>query len=154
VAALLAAALPAGSAAGARTGKDEQAPLKVVRQGKQVLALVAIRINGHGPYSFALDTGASRSLIDTQVAKELGVPEAGGAGKIGGVNGVRKAVYVKVRSWSMGSVRLPRTALVMSNLPFGNASHGIQGLLGSDVLSRYDVITIDYSRQLLQLHPR
>lgn len=150
----LAAAGLATAQPGAGGGRDLTAPLKVVKQGKQVLALVPVKIDGHGPYTFALDTGASRSLIDSQVAKELGVKKVGSAAKIGGVGGTKNAPLVRVRAWSMGGVKLPPTALVMSNLPFGNASTGIQGLLGSDMLSRFDVITIDYTRQELRLHPR
>ena len=139
---------------GSGGGTDLHASLKVVKQGKQVLALVPVTIDGHGPYTFALDTGASRSLVDSAVAKELGVKQVGSAGKIGGVTGSKRAVLVKIRSWKTGTINLPRTTVVMSNLPFGNASGGIQGLLGSDVLSRFDVITIDYSREELRLHPR
>ena len=31
-------------------------------------------LNGHGPYSFILDTGTLASTIDLQVARELGLP--------------------------------------------------------------------------------
>jgi hypothetical protein len=157
-AAVAAAGLAAGGLAtaqpGAGGGTDLHASLKVVKQGKQVLALVPVMIDGHGPYTFALDTGASRSLVDSQVAKELGVKQVGSAGKIGGVTGTKQALLVKIKAWRTGTIKLPRTTVVMSNLPFGNASGGIQGLLGSDVLSRFDVITIDYSREQLRLHPR
>jgi hypothetical protein len=44
--------------------------------------------------------------------------------------------------------------VVETNLPFGNASGGVQGLLGSDMLSQFDVITIDYAHQMLRLHHR
>jgi hypothetical protein len=146
-----AAAARSGSSAG---GKTLVVPLQVVKQGKQVLALVPVKIDGAGPFTFALDTGASRSLVDSQLAKKLHVPKQGAATKAGGVAGVAKVTPVKVRSWSAGPVKLPATTIVMTNLPFGNAYTGIQGLLGSDMLSRFDVITIDYKRQQLRLHPR
>ena len=40
------------------------------------------------------------------------------------------------------------------NLPFGNAHHGVQGLLGSDMLSKFDTVTIDYDHGILKLHAR
>ena len=129
-------------------------PLQVVKQGKQVLALVPVKINGAGPFTFALDTGASRSLVDSQLAAKLHVKKVGSMGKVGGVAGVTKVTLIKVKSWSAGPVKLPRTTIAMSNLPFGNAYVGIQGLLGSDMLSRFDVVTIDYGKQQLRLHPR
>jgi hypothetical protein len=148
-----------GGAAAARSGSPKQpktlvVPLQVVKQGKQVLALVPVKIDGAGPFTFALDTGAARSLVDSQLAAKLHVPKTGSKGKVGGVAGVTKATMIKVRSWSAGPVKLPRTTIVMSNLPFGNAYTGIQGLLGSDMLSRFDVVTIDYGKEQLRLHPR
>ncbi len=92
--------------------------------------------------------------MDAAVAKRVGAPKSGSAGKIAGVNSVKKAGLVKVRSWRVGTVKLPATDLVSSNLPFGNAYIGVQGLLGSDMLSRFDVVTIDYWKQQLRLHPR
>ena len=152
-------AATAVGAAVARSGgssnrKTLVVPLQVVKQGKQVLALVPVKLDGAGPFTFALDTGASRSLVDSQLAAKLHVKKAGSTGKVGGVAGVTRVTLIKVRSWSVGSVKLPRTTIVMSNLPFGNAYTGIQGLLGSDMLSRFDVVTIDYGKQQLRLHPR
>ena len=59
-----------------------------------------------------------------------------------------------VKRWSVGGVKLPPTTVVETNLPFGNASGGVQGLLGSDMLSQFDVVTIDYGRGVLRLHER
>jgi predicted aspartyl protease len=134
--------------------KDLVIGLHIVKQGKQVLALVPVTINGEGPFTFALDTGASRSLIDSAVARRLQVPKKGSAGKIAGVNAVKKASLVRVKSWRVGQVKLPPTTIISTNLPYGNAYAGIQGLLGSDMLSRFDVVTIDYGKQQLRLHPR
>jgi predicted aspartyl protease len=154
-AALLLATLlgAAGAQAGGRP-KELVIGLNVVKHGKQVLALVPVTINGKGPFTFALDTGASQSLMDSAVARRLQVPRKGSAGNIAGVNSVKKASLVKVSSWRVGQVKLPPTTIVTMNLPFGNAFAGIQGLLGSDVLSSFDVVTIDYGKQQLRLHPR
>jgi predicted aspartyl protease len=146
---------------GAATGSPASQPakdlvvgLQVVKGRHQVLALVPVTINGQGPFTFALDTGAAQSLVDAQLAKRLHAKKAGSAGKIAGINSVTKAALVKVRSWKVGTIALPSTTLVATNLPNGNAYVGLQGLLGSDMLSRFDVITIDYKRKQLRLHPR
>jgi hypothetical protein len=128
--------------------------LRVLKHGKSVLALVPVTIDGKGPFTFAVDTGASRSLIDSAMAKRLGAPNNGSAGKVAGVNAVKKASFVKIASWKIGSVNLPAATIISMNLPFGNAFQGVQGLLGSDMLSGFDVITIDYGKQQLRLKPR
>src|SRR5581483_1707916 len=113
--------------------------IKIVKRGRQVLALVPVTIDGKGPWAFALDTGASQSLVDSSVAKELPVPRTGARQRIAGVDSVSNAPSIRVTDWRVGNVKLPPTTVVETNLPFGNAHGGIQGLLGSDMLSRFDV---------------
>jgi predicted aspartyl protease len=128
--------------------------IKVIKHGKQVLALVPVTINGKGPWAFALDTGASQSLVDSQVAKELAVPTTGKKQRIEGVTSSAKVVAIRVTDWRVGKVKLPATTVVEANLPFGNAEGGVQGLLGSDMLSEFDIVTIDYAHSRLLLHHR
>jgi predicted aspartyl protease len=128
--------------------------LTVVKHGQNVIALAPITINGQGPFTFALDTGASRSLMDTAVARRLGIRGDGKSQKIAGVNSVSQAALVKLERWKVGQIELPATTVAASNIPFGNAYAGIQGLLGSGILSGFDVVTIDYRKQQLRLHPR
>src|SRR3954453_17953934 len=92
--------------------------LNIVKRGKAVLALVPVTINGKGPFTFALDTGASRSLIDSRAARRLAAPKKGSAGKIAGVNGVKKAALVKIEAWRVGQIKLPATTIVSTNIPF------------------------------------
>ena len=151
---VLALGMLAGAAGSAATpAKDLVVGLQVVKSRHQVLALVPVTINGKGPFTFALDTGAAQSLVDAALARRLHATKAGSAGKIAGVNAVTRAQLVKVRSWKVGAVPLPATTLVVANLPNGNAYVGLQGLLGSDMLSRFDVVTIDYRRKQLRLQP-
>jgi hypothetical protein len=153
---LLAVALVAGcgsSSAPAPKG-TLTVEIKVIKQGKQVLALVPVTIDGKGPFAFALDTGASQSLIDTAIAKILHAPKTGHTQKIAGITAVANVGSIEVKHWRVGKVQLPATTIVETNLPFGSAHGGVQGLLGSDMLSQFDVITIDYGAGLLRLHRR
>jgi hypothetical protein len=160
VAAAIAASLAAGCG-GVSKSQSSEVPkgslfvaIKVLKQGKQVLAVVPVKIDGHGPYSFALDTGASTSLVDSQVARELRVPATGTKQRIAGVASVSQVAAITVKRWSVGDVTLPATTIVEANLPFGNANGGVQGLLGSDMLSQFDIVTIDYDNSRLVLHHR
>ena len=128
--------------------------IKVLKHGKQVIAVVPVTIDGKGPYTFALDTGASQSLVDSSVAKELDVKPTGDTHKVAGISSVTNVKSIKVKHWRVGKVQLPPTVIVEENLPFGNADGGVQGLLGSDMLSQFDVVTIDYDHSMLRLHHR
>jgi hypothetical protein len=128
--------------------------IKVLKHGRQVIALVPVTIDGKGPYTFALDTGASQSLVDSAVARDLGVHKTGGSHRVAGITNVTNVRTIEVKHWSVGDVQLPATTVVEANLPFGNADGGVQGLLGSDMLSQFDVVTIDYAHGVLRLHQR
>ncbi len=135
------------------TGTDQVVPLTVaLGPGGTVLAFVPVTINGQGPYAFALDTGASQSIVDKSIAQQLGLPTVGSAGQVTGVTGAERADLVAVAMWSVGDVSLPGTQLVSLDLPAPSKGVGLAGLLGSDILSRFGAITVDYQRQLLILH--
>ncbi|MDX6486031.1 MAG: hypothetical protein QOF43_1184, partial [Gaiellaceae bacterium] len=153
---LLCGALAGGCGGGSpvKASGSQTVEIKVLRHGKQVLAVVPVTINGKGPYSFAIDTGASQSLVDSAVAKELKVPKTGSKQRIAGIASVSKLATIRVEEWRVGSVKLPSTTIIETNLPFGNADGGVQGLLGSDMLSQFDIVTIDYAHSRLVLHHR
>jgi hypothetical protein len=129
------------------------------------MALVPVYIDAQGPFPFAVDTGASRSLISGRVARRIGLTPAGPAGTISGITGSAKAFPVRISSWSAGDIPLPASEIAaMSPESEGAArepSAGLRrrvvqapvGLLGSDVLSRFGKVAIDYDRSLLILDP-
>jgi hypothetical protein len=154
LAAVAAVVLLAAGCGGAAERDGLAVHIDVVKHGRQVLALVPVTIDGKGPYTFALDTGASQSLVDSQIARELSVQQTGRSHRVAGITNVAKVQTIKVAHWRVGAVELPATTVVEANLPFGNAQGGVQGLLGSDMLSEFDVVTIDYAHEQLRLHHR
>lgn len=118
-----------------------------IRHGDDGSALVVVQleINGKGPYSFALDTGASLSLIDSDLAQQLRLPVAGSPVDVAGVGGKQRVIPVRVSVWALGAVTLPERVITSAALPDLRRSAGIVGLLGSDVLSTFYSVTIDYA---------
>lgn len=132
-----------------------EVPLQVVQTPDgQVLAFVPVTIQGEGPFSFALDTGASQTLIDRQVVDQLDLPVVGQPQQVIGITGTTDARTVRVEEWSIGEVPLPPSVLADVNLPGAGRASQLQGLLGSDVLSSFGTITIDYEGQRLILSAR
>ena len=80
----------------------------------------------------------------------------GSAGMLQGVTGAASAENFAVASWRAGSVSLPPSMIAAIGSPVagtGGQLHGPVGLLGSDVLSRYGKIAIDYDNALLVIDP-
>lgn len=125
-------------------------PLRVIEQPEQTIAFVPVSISGQGPFLFALDTGASSTVVSRDVARALGLPATGEQRRITGVVGAETEPVVRVDDWSMGQVQLQPLDVVAINLPSPDGT-GLQGLLGSDVLSRFGQVVIDYDAQQLRI---
>ena len=134
-----------GSGAGSGHGRQMSEQVRVVRgpQGS-VTVLMPVTIEGRGPYTFALDTGASNSLVDTTVAEQVGLPSAGGQQAIGGVGGVERALPVRISRWSSGPITFPPVTAFAAQLPTSRRNGGLRGLVGSDVWSKLGSFTLDY----------
>lgn len=105
--------------------------------------MVRLRIDGHGPYDFLVDTGAESSVIDEGLAMELGLPQVGqlvlhSPGSPDGVQGR----LVQPGSLEGGALRIERPVLATFDLATYSAGE-IDGVLGrahfADLL-----LTIDY----------
>ncbi len=74
-----------------------------------------------------------------------------------GVTGNASAENFAVASWRAGSTALPPAMIAAIGSAAGEGAvsklRGPVGLLGSDVLSRYGKIAIDYDKGLLVLDP-
>ena len=80
--------------------------------------------------------------------------EAGQVREITGVTGVGEAVDVEVTDWRLGDVPLPPSTVGALPLPGAEDEMGFQGLLGSDILSTFGAITVDYETGVLILRDR
>jgi predicted aspartyl protease len=130
-------------------------PLRVLKgQDGAALAFVPVTIEGQGPFAFVLDTGASNSLVDEDVARKLDLPLVGVAPKVRGVAGSAKAAQVQIQQWSIGDIELPPWTVISMEMKIHADGSAAVGLLGSDVLSQFDVVTVDYDRQKLILGGR
>lgn len=112
------------------------APYQVADNG---LILVATHIDGHGPYRFALDTGASISVVLDGVRAELGLASVPGETVV--IHGlVASGTYplLQATRLEVGTERWPEPRLaVVPGRPA--ARENFDGILGIDYLKRYAV---------------
>jgi len=114
------------------------------------LIVVQTMVNGTGPYSFLLDTGTTRTVIDPDLALLLRAPAIGEA-SITTVLHVRQDKLVQLENLGMGEASVPGLAAVVDKLARQKLlAPGIRGVLGEDFLSRFDIL-IDYKKRLLRL---
>ncbi|WP_165986469.1 retropepsin-like aspartic protease [Streptomyces sp. YIM 98790] len=137
---------------GGSPGAAPEVPMRIVEQDDLILAFVPVSISGQGPFMFALDTGASASVVDEAVADRVGLPRTGERRSVSGVLGTGEVPVAEVEQWEVGEVALEPGEVTVVDLGPPRGGGGIQGLLGSDVLSDFGSITVDYDDEVLTLH--
>ena len=117
------------------------------------LPLVQVCIDGQGPYPFLVATGAGSSVITPALARKLRLRRAA-ATSVRGVTCVATTPQVKVKYWSMGGVRLTGQEVLTAGVPSQGMKHPPKGVIGSDVLSRFGAVGIDYHTRKLTVLQR
>jgi predicted aspartyl protease len=132
-------------------GGASRLAIKVSVVKGQVEELANVCIDGKGPFPFLIDTGAEFSNVATQVAERLNLPHVGQPSVVYGIGCSLVSQPVTVASWSLGGVSLAPQVVVADNQPYFGVKGQPDGLLGSDVLSRFGAVRLDFTAQTLTL---
>lgn len=129
------------------TNAGEKVDLRVDTGSWGVFAFADVFIDGKGPYNFIVDTGASNSVVDWPLVEKLRIKTIGKPLSVTGITCRGAAARIRMSDWRVGGVELPRTEIRAIDMP----ADGVDGLLGSDVLSTFGSITVDYDGERLLL---
>jgi predicted aspartyl protease len=113
--------------------------------GKLIMAQV--KVNGRGPYWFLLDSGASRSVIDPTLAKELGLKIASQTSITGTGTGKVAAEIAEPMRIALGGTEY-RSEPYIIDLSGAPMSDEIRGLIGSELFASH-VVRLDPGRKRL-----
>jgi predicted aspartyl protease len=136
------------------TGTLSPGSLKVkfrLAGGLQPLILLPVQVNDRGPFEFILDTGASTSLLSSELAKELNV-EIVGSKEGRGAGGKVAVSLAKVDSLAVGEMRLENVDVAIVDLVSIGRAVGakIDGDIGYNFLKHFRV-TVDYPDSAIRL---
>jgi hypothetical protein len=126
--------------------------LKIPFELSNNLILVQARVNDSGPLWFILDTGASSTVIDSQLAKAFRLKPSGRLVSTGGA-GTATALTFRGNSLNLPNVEAVNLTIFGLPIDFFSAPFGrrIGGVLGNDVLKKL-VVEIDYAAQVINLY--
>ena len=119
------------------------------------LIVLRLTVGGVDPDTFrnvfvALDTGASTTMIPTEVAVDLGYDLSNPNEQMMTANGIVLANRIAVRKLTAIGETVENIDVVCHDLPEGSI---IEGLLGLNFLRHFDV-NISFSTGTIELHPR
>lgn len=126
-------------------------PVRTVRLGKGAVALVSVCIEGAGPFPFLIDSGSALSVVDTQLSRRFHLRQVGAPERAAGLGCSSTVVPEQVSSWSLGGLTLKPQVVLSASVPNLDASQPLAGVIGSDVLSRFGSVRIDYRAQTMSL---
>jgi predicted aspartyl protease len=140
-----------GSSSGHKGPLAHSIPFELAAPHKPLI-LVQVAVNDQGPFQFALDTGASRSMVSSELAQKLAIqtledsPATGGGGQI-------KILAGKVDSLAIGDVTVGDHDVGVAEfltMLSAAADRKLDGIIGFNFLNQFRV-TIDYPRRKLEL---
>jgi predicted aspartyl protease len=137
------------SASSHRARAASTVPLVVVRaKDGETVALARVTIHGRA-FTFLIDTGATRSVVDVALARQLHLRTVGRPITVSGVGCTSSSRNVRLTNWRIAGQPLPSITAVSTKISFGRGR--AIGLLGSDVLAHFGAATIDYQHAELTL---
>ena len=111
--------------------------------------LVSAKINGSGPITLILDTGADRTMVAPSALSRLGISfENALRGVVRGVTGASYAEAVWVNSVEIEEAKVGPLLIIAHDADL----KGAEGLLGRDFLANFNV-TIDSKERVVTLTP-
>ena len=112
-----------------------------------------VMLNGKGPFHFAFDTGGA-NVIDSAVAKELGVA-SGGSAEVTGVGSAGVASgFAVIKMLQVGDALVTNQVFIVLPIAKGfgmSAGMPMDGVIGYEVLSRF-LTTFDYGNEKVVFH--
>ena len=131
---------------------DETAAANIPIQLDPTHIFLELKVNGKGPFSFALDTGASHSAVSSRTAKEAGLETFGDFG-VGGVGeNERKAQMARGVNFELPGVVLADQTVISLDLDDFEQNKGrrVDGILGFDFFNNF-IVEIDYAASRLRV---
>lgn len=112
--------------------------------------LVNAMINGAGPVTLILDTGADRTVLAPMALWRLGIStDNAPPAEIKGATGTARGALVRVTSVEVGAAKAGPLLIIAHDAHLKQA----EGLLGRDFLERFTV-TIDANERVVTLAPK
>ena len=115
------------------------------------VVVVPVSLNGRGPFDLALDTAATFTTLDPDLAAELGLQPRGGVPVLT-IAGARAVTRARLDRVQLGAVEVSGIDVVWADIaPLRAADRRVRGVLGQSTLARFS-FGLDHARRLVVFH--
>lgn len=112
------------------------------------LLVIEVQINGMRGLKFILDTGATRSIVDTSAANRLSLSLR--SGKVLNYDRFASVGWTSLSELEIGSAQFRDFPVMVGDLRrFSEFTEGVDGVLGLDILASASSLLLDYQRHLV-----
>jgi hypothetical protein len=119
-----------------------------MRPSKGARTVVAVKLNGAGPYDFMVDTGATVTVLDTALFQELGLP-AEGSSRITSSAGVTHQIRSVVKEVALDCLSAQNIVVVRMKSPVAGSDYrAVRGILGENFLRHFDILFDNQHRKM------
>jgi predicted aspartyl protease len=119
-----------------------------MRPYKGTRTVVAVKLNGVGPYDFMVDTGATVTVLDAALFHELGL-QAMGSSRIVSSAGTTDQILSAVKEITLDSLSVRNVAVVSMKSPMtGTDYRQVRGILGENFLRHFDILIDNQHRTM------
>jgi predicted aspartyl protease len=110
------------------------------RPYKGALSVVAVKLNGAGPYDFIVDTGASVTVLDRALFEELGL-SAAGSSRVATCAGTTNQTRSVVKEITLEGLSVQNITVVsMESQLKSPHDRAVRGILGENFLRHFDIL--------------
>jgi predicted aspartyl protease len=136
------------------TNSDNQVKFKLAHP-QRPLILVPAMVNGTGPYQFALDTGASGTVISVDIAQVLSLENKSMETVTTGGGYQLSMPITELSSLTVGNAKVENLMVVVADF-FAMLSKvagvTLHGIIGFNYLSNF-IVGVDYLNEIVKLEP-
>lgn len=131
------------------TAESTQPVTVSMRPYKGGRSVVAVKVNGGGPYDFMVDTGATVTVLDAALFQELGL-RAEGTSTVTSSAGVSLQIRAVVKEITLDCLSLQSITVVSMKSPVAGADYpGVRGILGENFLRHFDILFDNQHRKMI-----
>jgi predicted aspartyl protease len=119
-----------------------------MRPSKGARTVVAVMLNGAGPYDFMVDTGATVTVLDTALFHELGL-RVEGSSRVTSSAGVTNQSRSVVKEIALDCLSAQDVAVVSMKSPVAGFEYrAVRGILGENFLRHFDILFDNEHRKI------